>query len=1729
MYFRYLYCVVLAIACHFLILPLGKAQEIELSECSFESTGENQYFPLRPGLTLVLEGEEEDDEGEPEEIKLIWEVTSETKEVALQVDGETRTIETRVVRETETVDGELEEISRNFYAHCKETGAVYYFGEEVDIYEDGEIVSHDGAWLAGVDGAEPGVIMPGIFIVGDVYQQASAPEIAEDEVENVEDGVVQTVPFGTFDDSVVIEESDPLEPDSDPSEKIYAPGIGMIVDDVLELTGLELGRNRFPGLGISELHYHPADPTDDEEEAGYEDEDAFEFIEFTNFGEETVDLSGVSFSQGIGFEFPDESLIGPRESVLIVRDEEAMVFRYGETVEQHIVGEFEEPTGLRNRGGETLILVDAEDVPFVVFTFSDRDPWPEAADGDGPSLTSASPISASDLNDPDSWRLSRASGGSPGTADDENDALAKCSFASVGENPYFPLRPGLRLVLEGEDEGESVSVVIEVLEETKDITLEIDGETQTIETRVVRETETANGELTEISRNFYAHCERSGNVYYFGEEVDIYEDGKVAAHDGAWLAGVDGTRPGIIMPGVFALGDTYTQETAPGVAEDHAENVEDDLETEVPAGTFEETVLVEEINPLEPDAEPSEKIYARGIGMIVNDFIELTEFDFNWAGAACNFEPEGDNPYFPLRPGLRLELEGEDEGEFVRLIVDVLDETKEITLMLNGEETTVETRIVRETETVDGELMEISHNYYAHCEVTGSVHYFGEDVDLYENGSIVSHDGAWLAGVDGARPGIIMPGVFIEGDTYAQEIAPGIAEDMAMHEEVGEDTETPFGDFEDTVVVSETNALEPDANPSEKVYAPGIGMIVDDFLELVYADPALSLADRLFSSIGENPYFPLRPGLTLILEGEKEDEDGEVETVQLEWEVLDETKEVIFEEDGEEIAVETRVIRETETIDGEVEEISRNFYAHCLGTGDIYYFGEEVDVFEDGEIVSHDGAWLTGVDDAMPGIIMKGTFRVGDAYDQERAPGVAEDRAVHTGIDVAVTVPARSFTNAVTVEEIDPLEPDDDPSTKTYARDMGMIQDDVLELVDFDLALGYLDGDLATTGENPYFPLRPGLRLVLEGEDEEGVTTVVWEVTEATREITFEIAEEEITVDTRVISETESLDGELVEVGRFFVAHGEDTGEVYFFGEEADIYEDGEFDSLEFGWFAGEDGARPGVIMPGDIEVGESHTNQFAPKDSIDVLEVLDRRVEVETVAALFEDAVILEETSPLEPDAGGAEKVYAAGVGLIVDDHLELIEFNLALSSVACEFSSTGNHPYFPLRPGLTLVLEGEEDGELNRLVWEVTDETREITLGIDGEEQPVETRVVRETHTVEGEMEEVSLNFFAHCEETGSVHYFGEDVDIYEDGAIVSHDGAWLAGVDGALPGIIMPGVYIVGDAYAQETAPGVAEDRAVNGDRDILTETPAGVFEETIFIEETTSLEPNADPSEKIYALGVGLIVDDFLRLVEVKLGAEDIEAVGITEINYNPYPLTEEEKEEGYDDSDDFEFIELTNLGDELLNLAGASFSRGIDFVFPDDPRSRMAPGQSLLVVRDAEAFAFRYGAERARLIAGEFENETGLSNRGEGLELVNAAREEVFTVEYDDADLWPQSPDGDGPTLVWAGPIEDPDFEDPTQWRVSRVSGGNPGGYDPVNEAILDARVTMLEFLEDGVVEVTVENLSGMALDLVASPNLREWKSIDRIESGGGEVTLTDEEAAGENERFYLLTIIEVEN
>jgi hypothetical protein len=187
----------------------------------------------------------------------------------------------------------------------------------------------------------------------------------------------------------------------------------------------------------------------------------------------------------------------------------------------------------------------------------------------------------------------------------------KADLRPTGTNAYITMQPGRVVRLKhGND-----TLTVTVLPDTE----QIDGVT----TGVLEERETRNGTLVEVSRNFMATDTNTGDVYYFGEDVDNYKNGKVVNHDSAWRAGAGGARFGLMIPARPAVGQMFYQEIAPKVAMDRVEVVSIDDTVKTPAGAFEHCVHLRETTPLERDV--SHKYFAPGIGIIKDDEFELAE------------------------------------------------------------------------------------------------------------------------------------------------------------------------------------------------------------------------------------------------------------------------------------------------------------------------------------------------------------------------------------------------------------------------------------------------------------------------------------------------------------------------------------------------------------------------------------------------------------------------------------------------------------------------------------------------------------------------------------------------------------------------------------------------------------------------------------------------------------------------------------------------------------------------------------------------------------------------------------------------------------------------------------------------------------------------------------------------------------------------------------------------
>jgi hypothetical protein len=189
--------------------------------------------------------------------------------------------------------------------------------------------------------------------------------------------------------------------------------------------------------------------------------------------------------------------------------------------------------------------------------------------------------------------------------------------------------------------------------------------------------------------------------------------------------------------------------------------------------------------------------------------------DYNPVINPSDFVDRIDNRYFPLQPGTTFISTGQEEGNAQRDEMVVTFETK----VILG----VRCVVVHDTVMNDGTLAEDTLDWYAQ-DKAGNVWYFGEATAEYENGKVVSREGSWEAGVNGAQPGIIMEADPQLYSSYRQEYSAGVAEDMAEVLSLTAPASVPYGSYQQTLLTKEWTPLEPDV-VEQKYYAPGVGEV----------------------------------------------------------------------------------------------------------------------------------------------------------------------------------------------------------------------------------------------------------------------------------------------------------------------------------------------------------------------------------------------------------------------------------------------------------------------------------------------------------------------------------------------------------------------------------------------------------------------------------------------------------------------------------------------------------------------------------------------------------------------------------------------------------------------------------------------------------------------------------------------------------------------------------------
>lgn len=201
-----------------------------------------------------------------------------------------------------------------------------------------------------------------------------------------------------------------------------------------------------------------------------------------------------------------------------------------------------------------------------------------------------------------------------------------------------------------------------------------------------------------------------------------------------------------------------------------------------------------------------------GTGALFSKTVQPPDFP-----GAENFVTGITNPYLAYEPGTVFNYCGETEEGTEEIVVTVTHQAK----VIMG----VTTTVIRDQVYLEGELIEDTFDWIAQDEA-GNVWYFGELSQEIEDDEVISTEGSWEAGVDGALPGILMLAEPEPGMSYAQEYAPDIAEDQARVKNVDASVSIDYGDFDGVLRTVEWNPLEPGSR-EYKYYAPNVGLVLE--------------------------------------------------------------------------------------------------------------------------------------------------------------------------------------------------------------------------------------------------------------------------------------------------------------------------------------------------------------------------------------------------------------------------------------------------------------------------------------------------------------------------------------------------------------------------------------------------------------------------------------------------------------------------------------------------------------------------------------------------------------------------------------------------------------------------------------------------------------------------------------------------------------------------------------
>lgn len=251
------------------------------------------------------------------------------------------------------------------------------------------------------------------------------------------------------------------------------------------------------------------------------------------------------------------------------------------------------------------------------------------------------------------------------------------------------------------------------------------------------------------------------------------------------------------------------------------------------------------------------------------------------------------------------------------------------------------------------------------------------------------------------------------------------------------------------------------------------------------------------------------------------------------------------------------------------------------------------------------------------------------------------------------------------------------------------------------------------------------------------------------------------------------------------------------------------------------------------------------------------------------------------------------------------------------------------------------------------------------------------------------------------------------------------------------------------------------------------------------------------------------------------------LAITEINYNPYePTAAELAVNPAWDNDDFEFLELKNVGTEPIGLTGISFD-GITLTLGN---VTLQPGEHGVVVSDAAAFAQRYG-DQAKVLGEYFEG--SLNNAGETIRVLDTFDNVLLEVAYDDSLIWPQTADGNGATLQLVNPdiTQGDQYSKYYSWRGSTEYGGSPGAAGaPTVGVVINEVLTRADEPLDLVDAIEFYNPTTAAIDMSGwwvsdqADDLRAYQiPAGTSIAAGGYVVITAEQFGADPDRGFGLS------